>query len=321
APNLAWLFAGRVVSGITAASFSSATAYIADVSPPEKRAAHLGLIGAAFGLGFILGPAVGGLLGQISLRLPFWVAAGLSLGNAAYGLFVLPESLPRERRAPIVWAKANPLGSIALLGSDRALLGLAAVAFLDYVAHESLPSCFVLYTDYRYGWNERDVGLVLAAVGVSTTIVQAALVGPAVKALGERGALVAGMAFGAVGFAVYGLAPTGSVFVAGILFGALWGIAAPALQALMTRRVDAMHQGRLQGAISSVRGIGGLIGPLLFTQAFAAAIRKDAPLPMPGAPYLIAAALLVACCAAAVRVTRPAESRGSETPSVTTPSG
>jgi DHA1 family tetracycline resistance protein-like MFS transporter len=304
APNLGWLFVGRVISGITAASFSTATAYVADVSPPEKRAAHLGLIGAAFGLGFIVGPAMGGFLGHISLRLPFWVAASLSLANAAYGFFVLPESLPPERRASIVWAKANPLGSVALLRSERVLLGLAAVTFLDYVAHESLPSCFVIYTDYRYGWNERDIGLVLAAVGVSTTIVQAALVGPATKRLGERGALVVGTAFGAIAFALYGFASRGALFLAAIPFGALWGIAAPAMQALMTRRVDPTQQGRLQGAISSLRGIGGMIGPLMFTQALAAAMGNGPLAAAPGAPYLLAAALLVFCTATAVLVTR-----------------
>jgi MFS transporter, DHA1 family, tetracycline resistance protein len=305
APNLAWLFAGRLVSGITAASFSTATAYIADVSPPEKRAAHLGMVGAAFGLGFIVGPAVGGVLGQISLRLPFWVAASLSLLNASYGFFVLPESLPRERRSKLVWAKANPLDSFALLRSEPALLGLAVVAFLDYVAHESLPSCFVIYTDYRYGWNERHIGLVLAAVGVSTTIVQVGLIGPAVKRLGERGALVSGMAFGAIAFAVYAAASSGTMFLVGIPFGALWGIAAPAMQALMTRRVAPTHQGRLQGAISSLRGVGGLIGPILFTQAFAQAIRVGSRLPILGAPYWLAAALLVASTVVSASVTKP----------------
>jgi len=305
APNLTWLLAGRLVSGITAASFSTATAYIADVSPPEKRAAHLGMVGAAFGLGFIVGPAVGGVLGQISLRLPFWVAASLSLLNASYGFFVLPESLPRERRAKLVWTRANPLDSFALLRSEPALLGLAVVAFLDYVAHESLPSCFVIYTDYRYGWDERHIGLVLAAVGVLTTIVQAGLIGPAVKCLGERGALVSGMAFGALAFAIYGGASTGTMFLVGIPFGALWGIAAPAMQALMTRRVDPTHQGRLQGAISSLRGVGGLIGPILFTQAFAGAIRVGSPLPIPGAPYWLAAVLLVASTVVSASVTKP----------------
>jgi DHA1 family tetracycline resistance protein-like MFS transporter len=313
APNLGWLFAGRIVSGITAASFSSATAYIADVSPPDKRAAHLGLVGAAFGLGFIIGPAVGGLLGQITLRLPFWVAASLSLLNAAYGFFVLPESLPRDRRADLAWVKANPLGSLSLLRSQPALLGLGAVVFLDYVAHESLPSCFVIYTDYRYHWNERDVGLALAVVGVSTTIVQAALISPAVKRLGERGAVIAGMVFGAVAFVLYGIAPTGTIFLTGIPFGALWGIASPAMQALLTRKIDPSHQGRLQGAISSLRGIGGLIGPLMFTQVFAAAIGRGGAGLIAGAPYLLAAFLLVLGAGAAARVTR-VEARQTASP-------
>ncbi len=305
APNLTWLFAGRLISGITAASFSSATAYIADVSPPEKRAAQFGMLGAAFGLGFIVGPAVGGLLGGYNLRLPFWVAAGLSLANAAYGFLVLPESLPPERRVKIVWHKANPAGSLALLGSQPVLIALAAVAFLDYVAHESLPSCFVIYTYYRYGWGERAIGLALAAVGVATTVVQAVLVGPVVKRLGERRALLAGMAFGAAGFALYGVASTGSLFLAGIPMMALWGIAAPAMQTLFTQRVGPTEQGRLQGAISSVRGIGGMLGPVVFTLVFASAIRPGSVTPWPGAPYLLAAALLVCCLAVSLRATRP----------------
>ncbi len=306
APNLSWLFAGRLVSGITAASFSTATAYVTDVSPPERRAARLGMIGASFGFGFIIGPAVGGLLGQISLRLPFWVAAGLSLSNAAYGLFVLPESLPTERRAPFDWRKANPLGTVALFRADRVLLGLGIVVFLDYLAHESLPSCFVIYTDYRYAWNERQIGLVLAGVGLATMVVQAGLIGRAVKTLGERGSLVVGMAFGALAFFFYGIAPVGSLFVVGIPFGALWGIADPALQALMTRRVSGRRQGQLQGGISSLRGIAGMIGPLVFTQAFAAAIRPGSLLPLPGAPFLLSAALLVLCAAAAAPAARGA---------------
>jgi DHA1 family tetracycline resistance protein-like MFS transporter len=303
APNMGWLLLGRTISGITAGSFSTATAYIADVSPPDKRAAHLGMIGAAFGLGFIIGPAVGGLLGGVNLRLPFWVAAGLSLTNAAYGFFVLPESLPPERRANVSWSKANPLGSITLLGSSPLLLGLATVIFIDYFAHESLPSCFVIYADHRYGWGEREIGFVLAIVGVATTIVQGALVGPAVKWLGERRALIAGMLFGAMAFAVYGSAPTGTLFLLGIPFGALWGLASPPLQSMMTRCVDATHQGRLQGAISSLRGIGGMIGPIVFTQALAAAIRPKSPLAVPGAPYLLASSLLVVAALASWWVT------------------
>jgi DHA1 family tetracycline resistance protein-like MFS transporter len=284
APNVGWLFAGRVISGITAASFSSATAYITDITPPEGRARLFGMIGAAFGLGFIVGPALGGFLGAVSLRLPFWVAAALSLTNAAYGLLVLPESLPRERREKLVWRKANPMGSIELLRSQPVLLGLAGVAFLDYLAHESLPSCFVLYTSYRYAWGEGRVGAVLATVGLATAVVQAALVGPMVRALGERSALLLGVALGVVSFAIYGGAPIGAWFMLGVPFGALWGIAAPPMQTLLTRRVGPSEQGRLQGAISSLRGIGGMLGPILFTQAFAAAIRPGVAVSVPGAP-------------------------------------
>ncbi|MFL5347882.1 MAG: TCR/Tet family MFS transporter [Hyalangium sp.] len=292
APSLGWLFAGRLISGITAASFSTASAYIADVTPAEQRAARFGMLGAAFGLGFIVGPAVGGLLGDISLRLPFWAAAGLSLVNAAYGFFILPESLPPERRTEFAWRRANPLGSMKLLRSHGELLGLAAATFLYSLAHESLPSMFVLYTDYRYGWSERMVGLTLAAVGVCSTIVSAALVGPAVARLGERRALLVGLFFGALAFLVYALAPTGRLFLVGIPFGALLGLAGPAMQALMTRRVEASHQGQLQGALSSLRGITGMMGPVLFTQIFAVAIR-DTSLPhLPGAPYLLAGALM-----------------------------
>jgi DHA1 family tetracycline resistance protein-like MFS transporter len=302
APTLGWLFVGRVVSGITAASFSTAGAYIADVTPPEKRAAQFGMLGAAFGLGFVVGPAVGGLLGAIDLRLPFWVAAGLSLANAAYGLFVLPESLPRERRAPrLAWARANPLGSLKLLRSHPELFGLALSALLYFLAHEALPSIFVLYTDHRYGWTESQVGLALAAIGVCSTVVSALLVGPAVKRLGERRAVIIGLLYGAAGFAFYGLAPTGSLFLVGIPLMSLWGIAGPSMQSLMTRRVDPSEQGQLQGALGSMRGITGMVGPLLFTQVFAAAISRHGAV---GAPYVLAAVLVVLSVALAASVTR-----------------
>ncbi|MFO0995591.1 MAG: MFS transporter, partial [Alphaproteobacteria bacterium] len=162
APNLAWLFVGRVISGITAATITTAGAYIADVTPPERRAGGFGLIGAAFGIGFVLGPALGGLLGAIDARLPFWAAAGLSLANGLYGLFILPESLPRAKRAAFSWTRANPLGSLALLRSHPVLLGLSGVLFVQNLAHVVLPSTFVLYAIYRYGWDERMVGLTLA---------------------------------------------------------------------------------------------------------------------------------------------------------------
>src|SRR6266851_1327167 len=208
APSLAWLFVGRVISGITAASFSTAYAYITDVTEPAKRAASFGMMSAAFGLGFVLGPAIGGVLGHIDPRLPFWVAAGFSLLNYLYGLLVLPESLPQERRERFSWRRANPVGSITLLRSHRELLGLAFVNFIGSIAHEALPTTFVLYAMYRYGWNERTVGLAIAAVGVCSAIVGAGLVQPAVARFGERRVMLLGHVFGIAGFTVYGLAST-----------------------------------------------------------------------------------------------------------------
>ena len=304
APGLAVLFVGRVISGITAASISTAGAYIADVSPPERRAAGFGLISVAFGVGFVAGPALGGVLGQLDPRLPFWVAAGLSLANGVYGLLVLPESLPPERRAPFAWRRANPLGALGLLRAHPGLLRLGAIYALYSLAHQALPAVFVLYGDYRYGWNERTIGLVLALVGVCSAVVGGLLVRPLVRRFGERPSLLAGLTFGAAGFAIFGLASTGWIFCAGIPVMALWGLAAPAVQGLMSRRVSAAEQGRLQGAISSVMGLTGLIGPALFSAIFAHFIASGTGWRLPGAPFLLAALLLVAALAVAGARTR-----------------
>src|SRR5580704_11003877 len=206
APNLIWLFAGRVVSGIASASVSTAFAYIADVTPAEQRATRFGMIGAAFGAGFVIGPALGGVLGALDPRLPFWAAAAASLLNGLYGLFVVPESLPAERRMPFAWRRANPVGSLLLLRTHHELYGLAAANFLAQMAHVALPTVFVLYASYRYGWGERPIGFTLALVGVCAIVVQAGLVSAIVKWCGERRTLVIGLLFGAIGFAVYGVA-------------------------------------------------------------------------------------------------------------------
>ncbi|MGO3932575.1 TCR/Tet family MFS transporter [Rhodopseudomonas pseudopalustris] len=293
APSLVWLFIGRMISGVTSASIATSFAYIADVTPAEKRAAVFGKVGAAFGIGFIVGPAVGGLLGGVDPRLPFWVAAALSLANAAYGFFVLPESLPKERRAPFRWRSANPLGAVRLLGSNRTLGALAVVRFCADVAHISLPATFVLYTTYRYGWDQTTVGLALAFVGLWTAIVQGGLVGPALKKLGEFRAIVIGYSGGALGFLIYALAPNGTLFWIGIPIMTIWGIAGPATSSLMTRLVPADQQGALQGANTSVHSIAELIGPFVFTMIFAAFISAGAPLFLPGAPFLLAGALLL----------------------------
>jgi DHA1 family tetracycline resistance protein-like MFS transporter len=299
APNVGWLLVGRVLSGITSASITAAGAYVADVTPEKDRAAGFAMLGAAFGLGFILGPALGGVLGAFGPRVPFWVAAVLSLLNAMYGLFVLPESLPPERRARLDWRRANPIGALAILKGRVALRGLAAMMFLRHLAHAALPSTFVLYAGYRYGWDTQTVGLALAGVGVGSLIVQGVLVAPFVRRFGERGALLWGLAFGAAGFADYGLAPTGALFAAGIALLSLWGLSWAASQGLMTRQVTASEQGRLQGLDGSLRGIADLVGPGLFTLTFARLID-----PLPGAPWLLAAALQIGAFVLAWRATR-----------------
>ena len=277
APSLTWLFIGRVISGITSASISTAFAYIADVTPPERRAAVFGKIGAAFGAGFILGPAIGGLLGGMDPRLPFWIAAGLSFANTLYGWLILPESLPLERRAPFRWKSASPLGALHLLRSNRILAGLSLANFFGQVAHVVLPSTFVLYATYRYGWDTTTVGLTLALVGVCAMVVQGAGVGPIVKRLGERRALLLGLACGALGFFIYGAAPTGPLFWLGIPVMALWGVAGAAIQALTTQLVAPDQQGQLQGATNSVNSIAQMVGPFLFTLTFAYFISDQAP--------------------------------------------
>jgi len=304
APSLRWLFVGRLISGITASNISTAFAYITDITAPAERAKKFGYLGAAFGVGFVVGPAVGGLLGQYNLRAPFWAAAVLSLANFLYGLFVLPESLPPEKRAKSAWHMANPLGSLTLLRSHPELAGLSVVVFLFYLAHQSLQNVWVLYTEYRYGWNTRSVGISLALVGICAVIVSGGLVGPYVKKFGERFSLVSGLFYGFLGFAGFGLAWRGWGALAAIPFIALWGVAGPAMQSLMSQRVDTTSQGKLQGAINSLRALTGMAGPLLFTQVFSTVIAVDAKVHLPGAPYFLAGTLLIAALVVAVVVTR-----------------
>ena len=305
APTLAWLYVGRLISGITAASFSTAGAYIADITPPEKRAQNFGLIGAAFGVGFVVGPSLGGLLGGINPRLPFWVAAGLALINWCYGLFVLPESLPKDRRSPFSWRKANPIGSLQLLRSCPGLLGLASVFFLYMLGHQALQQIFVLYTAYRFHWGIMQMGLYLGVTGVASIFVQMVLVKPVVKGIGERGAMLIGLTAGACGFLIFALAPTSPLFWCGLPVFALMGLVQPSCQSLMSRRVPPTEQGRLQGASSGIMSITGLIGPSLYTTVFAWAITGGATLGLPGLGILMAAALVATSGLLALRFARP----------------
>lgn len=315
APNVAWLVVGRVISGMASSSFSTAGAYIADVTPPEQRAAAFGKIGMVFGLGFIFGPALGGWLGAIDPRLPFWGAAVLSLMNAGYGYFVLPESLSPHKRMSFSWARANPVGSLALLRSHHELFGLSTVAFFGYLAHAVLPSVSVLYMGYRYGWGPASVGLMMAGVGVAAMIVQGGLIRPITARFGERSTLLIGLLCGSLGFSVYGLAPEGWIFCLGIPVMAFWGLAGPSNQSLMTRLISSSEQGQLQGAIASINGMTGMIGPTLFTQTFAFFIRSDSSLgpqhstfttslDLPGAPFILASLMLLSAAVIAWRTTR-----------------
>ncbi len=307
APSLAWLFVGRIVSGITAASISTAYAYVADVTEPDRRAALFGMLGVAFGVGFVFGPALGGIAGSFDPRLPFWIAAGLSLLNGVYGLLILPESLPVEKRAPFNWRRANPVGALILLRSHPQLTALAVVSFLGHLAHSSLPNIGVLYMMYRYSWSERAVGFAMAGVGLCSMIVQGGLIGPTVKYLGESKAMLLGLVFGVAGFAAFGLATTGFWFLAGIPLLAMWGIASAATLGLMSRHVGPSEQGQLQGANASLMGIASLIGPAIFTQSFAVFIGAGAMVYLPGAPFLLAAIMIAASIAVAVYTMRPAE--------------
>ncbi|MDF0645844.1 MAG: TCR/Tet family MFS transporter [Nitrospira sp.] len=310
APDITWLFLGRVLSGMASSSFSTAGAYIADVTAVGQRAAAFGQMGVAFGLGFVLGPAVGGLLGAVDPRVPFWGAAGTSAVNACYGYFVLPESLHPEQRRAFAWKRANPIGALALLRSHRELFGLALANFLMNLAHVVLPSVTVLYLGYKFGWDSTAVGLTLAAVGASAMVVQGVLVGPVTRAYGEPRAVRAGLVCGALGFSIYALAPRGWVYCLGIPIMAFWGLAGPAIQSLMTRRVGHMEQGRLQGAIASLIGIAGLVGPGLFTQTFAYFISPAAKWHLPGAPFLLASCLLLLAMTIAWAATNQREASG-----------
>ncbi len=293
ADSLPLLLIGRIISGITSASFTTANAYVADVTAPAQRAKSFGFLGAAFGVGFILGPLLGGWLGAIDLRLPFWFAAGLALLNFVYGWFVLPESLPPESRArKFDWSHANPFGSMVLLKRYPQVLGLAAVVFIANLAHYVYPSIFVLFADYQYDWGPREVSWVLAAVGVFSVLVNAVLVGKMVTWLGERRALMLGLVCGVIGFTIYGFAEVGWVFLVGLPISAIWALAAPATQALITQQVGPEVQGRMQGALMSLVSLAGIIGPAIFAGAFGLFISDHAPLHLPGAPFLIAALML-----------------------------
>lgn len=290
APALWWLFVGRVIAGITGASFSAAGAYIADITPPEKRAASFGLVGAVFGLGFILGPALGGLLGDVGLRIPYFAAAGLNFVNMMYGLFVLPESLAPENRRPFSFARANPLGSLRALARHPIVIGLTGTIFCSFMGQWILQSVWALHTQSRFGWSLRMVGVSLMVVGLATAVVQGGLVRVAIPRLGERRALVIGFMMAITGHLLLGLATQGWMILVFIAPLALGGLAGPAVQAIISGAVGPKEQGELQGSLNSLGGIAAIIGPVIGTSLLARFGPPDASPHIPGAAFFAAAA-------------------------------
>ena len=306
APNLWWLALARVLGGITSSSFTTCFAYMADITPPEARSRAYGLIGAAFSAGFIAGPLVGGMLGEFGPRVPFWAAAALGGVAFLYGLAVLPESLPAERRMSFSWRRASPFGALKLLRTHPELSGLAGVYFILYFAHHVFASVFVLYAGYRYGWSTWEVGLALALWGVLDVIIQAVAVGPIVGRIGDRRAMVIGLYFGAFGHAGMALAPDGWSFVAAIVVSSVWGLSQPTLLALQTRRVSEREQGQLQGANMSVASLSGVIAPVVFGGVYAVTVGRDALLDAPGAAFALSAIIMLGGAVIGARVARRA---------------
>jgi DHA1 family tetracycline resistance protein-like MFS transporter len=293
APTLPWFFVGRLISGITGANYSAAAAYIADVSPPERRAANFGLIGAAFGLGFIFGPALGGWLGHYGLRVPFLAAGALTLLNWLYGFLILPESLKPENRRRFSLRRSNPVGALMRLRRHRLVLGLSFSYFLSGLAHQVYPSIWVLYTGHRYGWGTKQTGLSLALVGLMTAIVQGGLTRRVIPRIGERRAALFGFAVMSVALTGYGLAPEGWVVYPIIVFGSLSGLAVPAIQGMISRTVGDDEQGGIQGTLTALQSVAGAIGPLLATSVFGFFLSERAPAVVPGAPFFLSSALAV----------------------------
>jgi len=289
APTLGWLFLGRLIAGATAASYSAATAYIADVTPPAKRAQRFGLIGAMFGLGFVGGPALGGLLGGYGLRLPFLAAALLAGANVLYALLVLPESLPPALRRPVQWRRANPVGSLRVIATDPAYARLAAAWCCSWFALGALQSSFVLENDMRLGWGPQQNGLALAMVGVGSAIVQGLLVRRLVPRMGERRAALAGYAVSALAYLAFAFADQVWLLGVGIALQALGSISGPAVQALLSARAGPDQQGQVQGALASMQGLTAIIAPLVSGWAFSTFAATGAPVHLPGAPFLLAA--------------------------------
>lgn len=301
APTIGWLFVARMIAGLTAGIMATANAYIVDVTPPDKRAGAFGLLGAAFGIGFVIGPALGGWLGDIHLRLPFWVAAGCAAANWLFGLFVLPESLKNENRRAFSWRRANPIGALAALQRFPAVLSLAGSYFLLMFAQMMLFSTWTLYTLHRYHWPMRTVGFSLMLSGLLMGLVQATLVRKVVLKLGDTRAVIVGMSISCVVHICYGLASQGWMIFAIIIVGSLAGISGPALQSYITKHVPANEQGSVQGVFIGLQSLAAIPASLLGTWSFGWAIAPERSFKLPGIAFFEAAVLVLVALAFAIR--------------------
>lgn len=304
APNLWILFIGRVIAGITGANLTVANAYIADVTRPEDRAKNFGLIGAVFGIGFIVGPAMGGFLGSFDLRLPFFAAAALALLNWLYGYFVLPESLGQDKRQPFTARNLNPLKMLAALARYPVVLGLAASLVCTYMMHNFIQSTWVLFTGVRFGWGPLQNGLTLTLMGVMTAVVQGGLIRILIPWLGERRAIVYGLAISVFTMTSYALMTQEWMLFATMIVGSLTGISGPAIQGFVSRSVSPSEQGTIQGALASLASLTGVIAPLLGTQLFSYFTGPSAPFFMPGAPFAAGTVFAVLALVLVVRLFR-----------------
>ena len=285
APSLTWLFVARTIAGFTAGIFATANAYIVDVTPPEKRAGAFGLLGAAFGIGFVLGPALGGFLAEYNLRLPFWVAAGCSTLNCLWGLLVLPESLKPENRRPFSWARANPIGALLALKRFPAVLGLVESFFILMLAQNMMFSLWALYTSHRFDWSPRQVGFSLAFAGVLMGLVQGALVKRIVPKIGDTRATLIGLTISALAYVGYGLSSHGWAMYAVMAVGALAGITGPSLQSYITKHIPSNEQGAVQGVFGGLQSFAGIPGPFIATHIFGWSVRPGHPAWMSGIAF------------------------------------
>lgn len=293
APTIGWLFVGRVIAGVTGASFTTASAYIADISTNENRAQNFGMIGAAFGLGFILGPLIGGLLGELGPRVPFFVAAGLALLNAAYGYFVLPESLDKEHRRVFEWRRANPIGSLLQLRKYPAVSGLIISMILIYIAGHSVQSNWSFFNIERFNWSPKMIGISLGIVGLLVGGVQGGLVRVVNPKIGNEKSIYLGLGLYALGLLLFAFATEGWMMFVFLIPYCLGGIAGPALQSIISGHVPSNEQGELQGALTSLMSATSIIGPPVMTNLFAYFTKKEAPVYFPGAAFFLGALLMI----------------------------